>query len=194
MSLSSIIHSMEEAFSFHKDVNISGFKFELTILNYEKDQMISAFSLNNEDPLAFYEKTRMSILSHAITKISDEKIPDIVEEDIGDKIITKERPIYLRDLLKRMPPKIVEKLFDIYIDFKDEVDNKLDKDIEYKWYKTPEQREKERLKEKEKDQEKLNEEEFDIEKVGEGFDIEKVDEEEPIVFKKIEEKDEDNNK
>lgn len=185
MSLSNIIHSMEESFSFRKDVLISGFKFELTILNYEQDHMISTFSLNDEDPLVFYEKTRITILSHAITKISDEKIPDIIEENIGDKIVTKERPIYIRDLLKRMPPKIVEKLFDIYVDFKDEIDNKLEKDIEYKWYKTPEQREKERLKEKEKVQKELNEEESDNEK---------IDEEEPIVFKKIEEKDEDNKK
>jgi len=173
---------MEEAFSFHKDVLISGFKFEITILNYEQDHVISSFSLDNEeDPLIFYERTRIAILSHAITKISDEKIPDIVEEFIGDKKVTKERSIYIRELLKRIPPKIVEKLFDIYIDFKEEIDNKLEKDIEYKWYKTPEQREEEKLRERDKVAKK------EPNKI-------KDDEEESIVFKKIEEKEEDTNK
>lgn len=191
MSLLDAVKSMEDRFSFKKQATVGGITFGISLLNYEQDQMINSIPDEGDDPLTFYDKTRAQVLSYAITSIDNEKIPDIVEVKDGDKPVTKERPIYVRELLKKIPPKIVEKLFEIYIDFKEETDKKLEDDVMYQWYKTPEQRQKEREQKEEED----HEEEINEEGNPEEENDVKEDEEKPIVFTevKVQEEDTDTN-
>ena len=192
MSLFDVIKSLEEKFSYKKEAIVNGIKFELTLLNYEQDQLVNAFPEGSDDPLAFYERTRMHILSYAIISINGETIPQIVEIKTGDKVETKEKSIYIREFLKKLPPKILEQLFDIYIDFKEEIDNNLDKGIEYSWYKTPDVREADRKK-KEKEFKKKQEEENASVEASEEKPIENP-EDKPIVFNKINIKEDEEDK
>jgi len=190
MSLLDVIKAMEEKLTFKKKAVISGISFEIALLNYEQDQMMNAYPDEGDDPLSYYEKTRSKVLSYAIVGIDGESIPTIVEVTEEDKVITKEKAIYVRDILKKIPPKIVEKLFEIYIDFKDETDNRLNEEVEFQWYKTPDQRKAERDKiEKEKEVKKMEAKEIVSEVPESTADI--ALEDAPIVFKKIEEKDDD---
>jgi len=159
MSLLDLSKTLEEKFNFKKEATVGGIDFQFSLLNYEQDQLINSFPDEEDDPLSFYEKTRFKVLSYAITKINGEEIPDVVEVQKGDKTETKERAIYVRGLLNKIPPTIVEKLFEIYIDFKDETDSRLEKEVEYKWYKTPEQRKEERDKKEKEEKEKKEKEE-----------------------------------
>jgi hypothetical protein len=191
MSLSDVLKSLEEKLTFKKKAVISGISFELALLNYEQDQMINAYPDEGDDPISYYEKTRAKVLSYALVSIDGESFPPIVEVTEGDKVTTKEKGIYIRDILKKLPPKIVEKLFEVYIDFKDETDTRLNTDVEFQWYKTPEQRKAERDK-MEKEEKKKNPE--DIEPGESGIpesQEESTPEDTPIVFKKIEEKEDD---
>ena len=183
MSLFDVVKSMEDSFSFKQKAIVKGIQFEISLLNYEQDQMISSIPDEDDDALSFYDKTRAQILSHAIISIDNEMIPDIVETKEGEKIITKERAIYVRELLKKIPPKIVEKLFEIYIDFKEETDKNLEEDVQYQWYKTPEQRQKER---EQKEKEEESKEEVTPEEESEV----KGEEDKPIIFTEIKEKEE----
>jgi hypothetical protein len=185
MSIFDVIKSLEEKFSYKKEVTVSDINFELTILSYGQDQLISAFPEGSDDPLSFYEKTRLQILSYSIVRINGEIIPEIVEVKKGDKTETKEKAIYLREQLSKLPPKVLDKIFDVYIDFKDEVESNIDKNVEYQWYKTPEVREVER-----KTKDKLNKEK-ELKELADELNIntEKTPEDEPIVFTKIVEKD-----
>jgi hypothetical protein len=189
MSLLDVIKSLEQSLTFRKEATISGISFELALLNYEQDQMIQSFPDENDDPLTFYDKTRAQLLSYSIVKISGETIPDVVEVDVGGKKITQEKSIYIRDLLKKLPPKMIEKLFEIYIDFKDEVDTKINDGVEYTWYKTPEERKVERDKKEEEEElaRKKKQEEGKPEVAEPSPDL--VDK--PITFTKIIEKDDD---
>jgi len=193
MSLFDVIKSLEEKFSYKKEAIVNEIKFELTLLNYEQDQLVSALPESSEDPLAFYEKTRMQILSYAIISIGGEIIPKIVEIKTEDKVETKEKAIYLREFLKKLPPKILEQLFEVYIDFKEEVENTLDKGIEYSWYKTPKVREAERKK-KEKEYKKRQEEDDEASTETPKDKLEENSEDKPIVFTKIDIKEDEDNK
>lgn len=174
MPLADVLKSLEEKISFKKDATIGGIKFGLSLLTYEQDQTVSSFPEESEDPMTFYERTRIQVLSYAIKSIDNESIPEIVGVSVGDKEETKERAIYIKELLKKLPQKVIDKLFEVYIDFKDEIDTKLNNDMEYKWYKTPEERKMER---KFKEEDKTDKEE-------------PVIEEKPITFTEVKEKDE----
>jgi len=163
---------------FRKKVTICGIEFELKTLTYEQDQMISSFPGEQEDPLAFYEKTRAHILAYSICRINGEEIPNIVRLDKNGTTEIKEKSIYLKEVIKNFSPKVVEKLFEIYIDFKDEVDSKLESGVEYVWFKTPEQRKKEREESQNKTEEKTE------------LSTENKSEEAPIIFTPIVEKEE----
>jgi hypothetical protein len=198
MSLFDVVKSLEEKFNFKKSAVIGGISFEFSLLNYAQDQMINSFPDEGDDPISFYEKTRAQVLSYALVSIGGEVIPEIVEVQEGDKTTTKEKAIYIREVLKKIPPRIVEQLFEVYIDFKDEMDTKIGEDIIYQWYKTPEQRKVERdQKEKEEKErrkrEKMEEDAEDNESDGEEPPEVPAPAPEvgPISFKKIEEKDDD---
>jgi hypothetical protein len=179
---------LEEKLTFKKKAVISGISFELALLNYEQDQMINAYPDEGDDPISYYEKTRAKVLSYALISIDGESFPPIVEITEGDKVTTKEKAIYIREILKKLPPKIVEKLFEVYIDFKDETDTRLNTEVEFQWYKTPEQRKEEREKmEKEEKNKKTENKEPEVSESQE----ESTSEDAPLVFKKIEEKEDD---
>ncbi|MCX7914294.1 MAG: hypothetical protein N2511_06895 [Thermodesulfovibrionales bacterium] len=176
--LDSILDSLEKKLKKSKEIIICDIKFEISLLTYEEEQLVSFLPKEEEEPLAFYEKTRAQVLSYSIKKINGVEIPAIVEIDKDGKKESKERSVYIRDdVLKKLPTKVVDILFDAYIDFKEEAESCMDKDVKYEWYKTPEQRRVEREK-KVKEMKNVSETE-----------IKSEEKEQPIVFKKIEESD-----
>lgn len=177
MSIFDVLKAIENKLLFKKRAVVGGITFDIALLNYEQDQMINAIPDDGDTPLSFYDKTRAQVLSHAIVGINEEVIPDVVQVPEGDRTVTKERPIYIREFLKKIPPKLVDKLFEIYVDFKDEMDSRLEKDIQYEWYKTPDVRRKER-EEKERVEASSEKKESELASINNT-------EEAPITFTKL---------
>lgn len=166
------LKKIEKQFKNCKEVIVNDVKFEISLLTYAEERQVNSIPKEEEDPLAFYERVRVQVLSYSIKKINGIEIPEIVEIEENGKKESKERAIYIRDnILKGMPSKVVDILFDAYVDFKDEIEDKLGKSIKYEWYKTPEQRQLEKEQKLKKEENK---------------------EEKPIILEKIEEKEEDN--
>jgi len=144
MGLSDVFQAIQKKVTFSKEVEISGVKFVLGLLTFEQEMKTEAVPQENMDPLVYYNETRRYTLSHAIKSVDGEVVPDIVEVKTGDKIEKVQGVIYLRGFISTLPVKMVEQLFDAYIDIKDEFEGMLDKELKYTWFKTPEQRDAER--------------------------------------------------
>lgn len=185
MSLEEAFAKIKNKFDFRKEVDISDMKFELGILTLKEEQSLNAITVEDEDSnegaIDYFNKTRKQVLSHAIKKVNGEEVPDIVKVKNGEKEETKEKAVFLRDMLDRIPSKIIEHLFEIYVDLREEADEKIDKSVQYNWFKTPEVREKERQKRaasEEKSPEKEEEESVTEEdkKEAEEIKLKKIDE------------------
>ena len=144
MGLSDVLLSIQKKFDFKKAVEISGIKFELGILTFEEELKSESFPQGDTDPLAYYNETRRYTLSHAIKSINGEAIPAVVETKNGDKTDKMQGSLYVKGILSSLPVKMIEQLFDAYVDLKDEFEGMLDKELKYNWFKTPEQRDEER--------------------------------------------------
>lgn len=186
MSIFDVLKAIEDKLSFKKRAIVGGITFDIALLNYEQDQMINSIPEEGDTPLSFYDKTRAQVLSHAIVGINEEVIPDIVQVPDGDRTITKERPIYVREFLKKIPPKLIDKLFEIYVDFKEEMDNRLEGEVQYEWYKTPDVRKKEREENEIKERAEALSENKDPEQDNTG-----TSEEAPITFTKLPDNDDE---
>ena len=164
------LEKLENSFKSSKEIVVGDTKFEISLLTYAEEQQVNSIPKETEEPLAFYERLRIQILSYSIKKINGIEIPDIVEIEGGEK---KERSIYIRDdILKKLPFKVIDVLFEAYVDFKDESEDKLNKSIKYEWYKTPEQRQKEKMQ-------KIRGEEKE-EKKEESIELKKIEEDESV--------------
>lgn len=149
MSLETILKAIQQNFNFSKEATISDIKFEIGLLTFDEEQKISSISDSTMEPIVFYNENRKRILAYSIKALNGEKIPAIVEVKNGDKTETKEKAIYVREILDSLPSRVFDELFEMYIDLKEESEKKIEAKIEYKWFKTKEQREEERKKEAE---------------------------------------------
>lgn len=128
-------------FDYRKETEFQGIRFEMTLLNIVEEQKMNSLpTAEEEDTLAFIDEMRRSIVSHAIRKIDDEEIPAIVACTDGDKEVTKERAIYLKSFLQKLPSAVTDHLFSVYVDLKEEAEQKFSDSVKYNWFKTPEER------------------------------------------------------
>lgn len=182
MPLDDILKSVKEKLSYGKEATIQDIKFNMSVLTLKEEQSLSAIPVDEkEDGLAYFNEMRKNLLSFAIKAIEGEKIPDIVEtKDEKGENVKKDRSIYIREFLDKMPAAIIEDLFEIYIDLREEVESDIIKSVKYKWFKDPDTREKERL-EKERKAAELEAATKEAAKVAEP----KKPEEAPITFTKL---------
>jgi hypothetical protein len=145
MSLADVLASVQKSFDFRKEATIGGIPFELSILTLHEEQKISAISADDQDPMQYISDLRKQLLSYAIKKINGEAIPDIVNTSVEGTSKSEERPIYLKGFLDKIPGAIIESLFDVYVDLKEESNKNIQDTTKYNWFKTPEQREAERV-------------------------------------------------
>ncbi|MBD3260227.1 MAG: hypothetical protein GF334_00890 [Candidatus Altiarchaeales archaeon] len=147
-TLQSKLESILKRLDYRKETEFSGIKFEMSLLNISDEQKMNAIDFGGEedDGLLYFNEMRKSILSHAIRKIDGEEIPDVVSipsDEDGKEGVTKERAIYLREFLDKLPTAVTEHLFEVYVDLKEEAEDKFGDNVKYEWFKTPEVREKE---------------------------------------------------
>lgn len=144
MSLDDLLKKVEKNFSFRKDCKVNGTKFTLGLLDFDESIKLSELSEGEDgeggeskDPLGYYNKVMRRTLSYAIKAVDDEEIPEIVETEVNGKKANISRPVYLRNFLDRMPSTVISNIFEVYIDFKAEIDNKLKDNLEYDWFEEP---------------------------------------------------------
>lgn len=132
-------------FQYRTEAEIGGVKFGLQVLSLNEEQKVQAVPSDDMDGMSFYSQMQKVMLSYSIRTIDGEEIPDVIEEDGPDgKKTSKERAVYVREVLDGLPNKITESLFEVYVDLREQKEKEINDSLSYSWYKTPEQREKER--------------------------------------------------
>ena len=163
MPIPDSLKKLQMKFNYRTEAEISGVKFGLQVLSLKDEQKVQAQPSDDLDGLSYYSELQKGMLAYAIRVIDDEELPDVIEEDSGDgKKSSKERAVYVREILAGLPHKVTESLFEVYIDLREQKEDEITKSLTYSWYKTPEQREEER-----KRKERLAEEEANREKEAE---------------------------
>lgn len=147
MSLDQILKDVQEKFSCRKTVTIRGIEFVIGILDYDENQKVSSLPDDDVDPMVYMNDIRRQTLAYAIKSINGEEIPDVVQIGEGE---SKEKAIFIKEFLGRFPMKLTDQLFDAYVDVKEQSDKEIETEMQFEWFKTPEQRQKER-EEEEKD-------------------------------------------
>jgi hypothetical protein len=159
MAITESLKKLQLKFVFRKDAEIGGNKFTLQVLSLKEEQRTQALPDEGVDGIAFFNNMQKVMLSSAIRAVDGEEIPDIVEVDGADgKKSTKERAIYVREILEGLPAPVIENLFQVYVDMREQKENEINASLTYSWYKTPQQRDEDRRK-KEQEAAKAREEE-----------------------------------
>jgi len=172
MSLLEALDQINKNFSFRKECEVGGAKFELGLLSLGDEQRVSSLpapiSEEDETGLSYVDEIKKAILSYAIKKINGEELPDVIED--GEE--KKEKSLYLKGVLDRFPGVVIGRLFDIYVDLKEFADKEIEKNTEYEWFKTPEKREQER---KEEEAKRLAEEKAAESETSEEDNVDNID-------------------
>lgn len=144
--LESLMKQVQEKMTVRKSATVFGVEFTFTLLSVEDDQKVTEYRAtanrevaSQEDFLAIYSDIMKRTLSYAIRAIEGKEIPEVIKREDGG---TTSRSLYLREFLETLPKKAVESLFDVFTDFKKEIDSRIDKELVYDWFETPEEREK----------------------------------------------------
>lgn len=159
MAIAESLKKLQMKFVCRKDVTIAGNKYTLQVLSLREEQRVQSLPSEDVEGIAFFNEMQKSVLAHALRAVDGEEIPDIIELDDQDgKKVTKERPIYVREILDSLPSAILDNLFQVYADMRDEKEQEINSSLTYSWYKTPKQREEERKRKDEEDSSKKTEE------------------------------------
>lgn len=164
MNLQKIFDNIKIKSEFRRVVELQGTKYELGILSVDEEIKANVIdpSISESEAAAVYETIKKQILSFSIRNIDGTEIPDIVEVEEGEgadkKIHRKERPLFMKEALRSWNSYLVDALFEVYIDIKEEAESKLKNDMKYIWFKDPEERKKELLKKLERRKEEPVEE------------------------------------
>jgi len=163
---------MNEKLYYTKVIDISGIEVDLRLLSILEEQKLSSEVERSEgfDNLSILNEIRKMTLAFSIRRINGEVFPDIVEVQKGEKVEKKTRYLFLMELLAGLPTHAVSILFEAYADLKEESEEKFKNSYKYEWFKTPEEREKER-QERILEADKLQQEE-DSTEASEGSDEE----------------------
>jgi len=146
MALSDVFQAIQKKLNFTKTAEIDGIVFELGLLTFDEELKSEVMPQENLEPLVYFNQSRLQTLSYAIKAINGEAVTAVVEIKTGDKVEKKQGSLYVKELLNTLPLKLIEHLFDIYVDLKEELDGTIDNSIKYNWFKTPEQREEDEKK------------------------------------------------
>ena len=143
--LGDILSSVKKTLDFRRETEILGIKFQLGVLTLEEER-----KANNDEALESLEGTdyisrlQINVLSYSIKNLNETELDNIVEiEEEGKSITKKERSLFLKELLQALPASMINELFEIYSDIKEEADENLKSNTKCVWYKTPDVRQKE---------------------------------------------------
>lgn len=182
VNLNKVLKSLKESMDFTKEVEIIGVTYKLRLLSLSEEQKANSDAeMDDLEGIAYMNKMRVNILSYAIIQMNEHTFDSVVDyEEEDGTIVKKERSIVLRDVLQMMPANIIESLFDIYVDLKEEAELKIKGNLNYKWFKDPETREKEMREKIRKFQEQRNstdEESISFTKIDDAEDKEEESQE-----------------
>jgi len=144
MPIPDSIKKLQMKFQYRTEAEIGGVKFGLQVLSLNEEQRVQATPSEDMEGMAFYSEMQKNMLSYAIRTIDGEELPEVVEDGERGANSSKERAVYVKELLNTLPNKVTDTLFDVYVDLREQKEEEINKSLSYSWYKTPEQREKER--------------------------------------------------
>jgi phosphoribosylformylglycinamidine (FGAM) synthase PurS component len=172
MSLQDVLKAVQDSYEFKKTATVKGIPYGLKVLNVKQEKQVNAAvsSLNDEDAASYIKELRKEILSRSVVEIKGELIPDVVETPDG----RKDRALFLKEFLDTLPDVLIEKLFDIYVDLREEAEKAIENDMQYDWFKTPEERNKEYEGSRDDQEEPEKPDDLDSER-SEEDKLEKVD-------------------
>lgn len=149
VSLLDVLKEVQESYKFTKEATVGGVKYVLRVLTVDQEKVVNTVvsDLPEEDIHHYIREMRKEILCRAIIEIKGEQISDVVETPEGPK----DKSIFLKEFLSTLPDTILKNLFDAYVDLREESEENINKNMQYNWYKTPEQRDKEYEEESKKE-------------------------------------------
>lgn len=180
MSLQDILQKIAKSNEFRKPFTLKGIRYILQVLSVEQEKMVNAAMEGRDTGAAeYYTDYRKELLSRAIVEIDNETIPAVVEIEIKGEMKKKDKVLFLKDeILSSFSNDATERMFDAYIDLREQSAEEIQKETEYEWFKTPEERAKESEERIKKEQEKIKEEEKEEDEEIEKVDLKKVNESE----------------
>ena len=146
MSLKDVLAAVQKSLQFSKLVTVNGITYGLAVLSVEQEKKVNSLIASYEDleGLDYYKMTKKELLCESIVSINGETLGKVVKDTNAEgKEVEKDKAIVLRGMLNDYPTAIIDKLFDAYVDIKEQAEEDLKKGMKYDWYKTPEQRQKE---------------------------------------------------
>lgn len=182
MSLKDVLAAVQKSLQFSKQATVNGIVYGLAVLSVEQEKKVNSLIASYDDleGLDYYKTTKKELLCEAIVSINGETLGKVVKDTNAEgKEVDKDKAIFLRGLLSDYPSAIIDKLFDAYIDVKEQSEEDIKKGMKYDWFKSPEQRQKEA-----DERQKLEDEKEKAAKVKEE---QTKPEEKDVTFKKIEE-------
>jgi hypothetical protein len=182
MSLKDVLVAVQKSLQFSKLVTVNGITYGLSVLSVEQEKKVNSLisSDDNLEGLDYYKMTKKELLCEAVVSINGETIGKVVKDTNAEgREVDKDKAIFLRGIFNDYPTAIIDKLFDAYVDIKEQAEEELKKGMKYDWFKSPEQRQKEADERQRLEDEK--------EKAAKAKEEQPKSEEKDVTFKKIEE-------
>jgi hypothetical protein len=144
MNLEENLAKLVETTTFTKECTIGELPITLKVLNFSEESKMSKMldELSDGEDYSVLGDWKKYVISSAIHKIDGEPIPETIMK--GEEKIAKS--LYIKDFLDGAPSKIIDTLFDIYTDLKEESEKDIDEHVIYNWFKDPKERKAEDAK------------------------------------------------
>jgi len=184
MSFQDSLLKLSQNTVFTKDCTVNDVVIAQRVLSFREEAQLSKLieALSDNEDISVLGDWKKHLLAMSITKIDGVEIPDVVEVE-GERI---EKTLYLKDFLDKLPTRIIDTLFIIYTDLKEESEASIDKEIVYSWFKDPETRGREQNKTLEGDSGNSEDSgEADLEENKNREEDIELSEEDDVVLKKI---------
>ena len=141
--------------SFKRDCQVGGLKFTLKLLSFTEESKLSAMidEIGESEEYSALNEWKKYVVAIAIYALDGETVPDVVEKS-GERV---EKTLYMKGFLDKVPAKVIDLLFDVYTDLKEEVEANIESNLKCNWFKDPDIRKAEDEERLKKDREKLRE-------------------------------------
>lgn len=143
MDFEKSLSKLKESMEFSKEITLGDLKLTLRVLSLKEElklnKMLDAIEEESSPELNDWKKI---VISMSICAIDGVKLPSVIE--VGEE--KTEKGLYLREFLEEVPSQVIDTLFAVYIDLKEESETSLEKSVTYNWFKDPEVREEETKK------------------------------------------------
>jgi hypothetical protein len=145
MNFDKILDKLEKTATYTKEGKVGDFRFSMRVLSFSEELRLANIldEITEEEDYSSLNDWKKYVIATSIYALEGEVLPAIIETDNGERV---EKSVYLKDKFESLPSSIIEALFSVYTDLKEESEKAIEEGLEYNWFKDPEVRKKEEEK------------------------------------------------